>query len=194
MQGWGQKYRNKSVMNPMETLGGILFIWILLSLYYCTQLNINVALYNCALWAKIPKVWNPVPLYYCALWAMITKVWNPCALLLLHTVGNDHQGVEPLCPFITAHCGQLSPRCGTPVPLFYCTLWAMITQVRNSCALLILHTVGNDHQGVDPLCPFTTAWCKKNFPPFEIPASFLTSKMASPCTANWPWRNMCHST
>ena len=32
----------------------------------------------------------------------------------------------------------------------------------------------------------TTAWCKKNFPLFEIPASFLPSKMASPCTANWP--------
>ena len=31
-----------------------------------------------------------------------------------------------------------------------------------------------------------TAWCKKNFPLFEIPASFLPSKMASPCTANWP--------
>ena len=31
-----------------------------------------------------------------------------------------------------------------------------------------------------------TAWCKKFFPLFEIPASFLPSKMASPCTANWP--------
>ena len=32
----------------------------------------------------------------------------------------------------------------------------------------------------------STAWCKNNFPLFEIPASFLPSKMASPCTANWP--------
>ena len=39
---------------------------------------------------------------------------------------------------------------------------------------------------------YITAWCKKIFPLFEIPASFLPSKMASPCTANWPWRNMCH--
>ena len=31
-----------------------------------------------------------------------------------------------------------------------------------------------------------TAWCKKKFPLFEIPASFLPSKLASPCTANWP--------
>ena len=38
----------------------------------------------------------------------------------------------------------------------------------------------------------STAWCEKFFPLFEIPASFLRSKMASPCTANWPWWNMCH--
>ena len=31
-----------------------------------------------------------------------------------------------------------------------------------------------------------TAWCKKIFPLFEIPTSFLPRKMASPCTANWP--------
>ena len=31
-----------------------------------------------------------------------------------------------------------------------------------------------------------TAWSKKKFPLFEIPASFLPNKMASPCTANWP--------
>ena len=27
---------------------------------------------------------------------------------------------------------------------------------------------------------------QKKFTLFEIPASFLPSKMASPCTANWP--------
>ena len=27
---------------------------------------------------------------------------------------------------------------------------------------------------------------QKTFPLFETPASFLPSKMASPCTANWP--------
>ena len=32
----------------------------------------------------------------------------------------------------------------------------------------------------------STAWCEKISPLFEIPASFLPSKMASPCTANWP--------
>ena len=36
------------------------------------------------------------------------------------------------------------------------------------------------------ICLHFTMWCKKNFPLFEIPASFLPSKMASPCTANWP--------
>ena len=40
-------------------------------------------------------------------------------------------------------------------------------------------------QGHSALTAFT-AWCKKIFPLFEIPASFLPSKMASPCTANWP--------
>ena len=38
-----------------------------------------------------------------------------------------------------------------------------------------------------PHIQFThTAWCKKVSPLFEIPASFLPSKMASQCTANWP--------
>ena len=33
---------------------------------------------------------------------------------------------------------------------------------------------------------------QKNVPLFEIPASILPSKMASRCTANWPWRNFRH--
>ena len=38
---------------------------------------------------------------------------------------------------------------------------------------------------------FTTYSVVQNFfALFEIPASFLPSKMASPCTANWSWRNM----
>ena len=59
------------------------------------------------------------------MWAVITKVWKPCAHLLPHTVGSDYQGVEPLCPFTTAH-------------------WAVITKVWNPCAHLLLHA-GNDH-------------------------------------------------
>ena len=66
---------------------------------------------------------TPVPLYYYVLWAMITKVWNPCPSFLLHNVGTDHEGVEPLYYFFTLHCGHWSPRCGTPVLLFYFTLW-----------------------------------------------------------------------
>ena len=55
---------------------------------------------------------TPVPLYYYVLWALI-KVWNPYFTFLLHTVGTDHQGVEPLSYFSTSHCGHWSPRCGT---------------------------------------------------------------------------------
>ena len=107
-----------------------------------------------------PRCGTPVPLYYCTLWAMIAKVLNPCAPFLLNTVGNDSQGVEPLCPFTSAYCRQLSPRCGTPVPLHYCTLWAMITSMWNPCAPLLQCTAGSNHPGVEPLCPFTTVHCR----------------------------------
>ena len=116
----------------------------------------------------------------CTVGAMITQVWNPCAPLLLCTVGSYHPGVEPLCPFTTVHCGHRSPRCGTPVPLYYCVLYAVIPQVWNPCAPLLLCTVGsdqpsvetlclfsnvhcggNDHPSVEPLCPFTTVQCRQ---------------------------------
>ena len=35
-------------------------------------------------------------------------------------------------------------------------------------------------------CQTNYSVVQKKFPLFEIPASFLPSKMASPCTANWP--------
>ena len=53
---------------------------------------------------------------------LITQVWNPCTPLLLHTMGNYDQGVEPLCPFSSVHCIKWGHRCGTPVPLFYSAL------------------------------------------------------------------------
>ena len=85
-------------------------------------------------------------------WALITQVWYPCALLLMCTIGSVHPGKEPLCP----------PRCGTPVPLYYCHstvhCGTMITQVWNPCAplLILMCTVGSDHPGVEPLNRFTT--------------------------------------
>ena len=45
-------------------------------------------------------------------------------------------------------------RFGTPVPLFYYVLWAIITKVWNPCPSFLLHNVGTDHEGVEPLCPF----------------------------------------
>ena len=35
--------------------------------------------------------------------------------------GNDHPGVESLCPFTNMHCS--SPRCGTPEPIYYWLPW-----------------------------------------------------------------------
>ena len=46
---------------------------------------------------------------------------------------SDHPGVEPLFPFSTVHCE------------------AMITQVWNPFAPLLLCTVGSDQPGVEPL-------------------------------------------
>ena len=105
-----------------------------------------------------------MPLYYCKLQALITKVWNPCAPLLLFTGGTDHRGVEPLCSFTTVNCRHYLQRCGTPVPLYYCTLWAQITKVWNPCAPLLLCTVCSDPPGVEPLCPFTTVHCRQLSP------------------------------
>ena len=45
---------------------------------------------------------------------------------------------------------------------------------------------GDPLDGSQVQCAQITAWCKKVFPLFEIPASFRPSKMASPCSANRP--------
>ena len=94
---------------------------------------------------------------------MITQVWNPCAPLLMCTIGSDHPGVEPLCPFTAVHCRQYSPRYKTPLPIYYCRSTvhseAIITQVWNPCAPSLLCTLGSDHPGVKPLCPSTTVHC-----------------------------------
>ena len=118
---------------------------------------------------------TPVPLYYYVLWAMITKVWNPCPSFLLHNVGTDHEGVEPLYYSFTLHCGHWSPRCGTPVLLFYFKLWALI-KVWNPCSTFLLHTVGTDHQGVEPLSYFSTSQCGQCSPRCGTPVPFHSAR------------------
>ena len=51
------------------------------------------------------------------------------------------------------------------MPLYYCALQALITQVWNPCAPFLLYTVeyyalwGSDNPGAEPLRPFTTLHC-----------------------------------
>ena len=60
-----------------------------------------------------------------------------CPFTNLHCRGNDHLGMEPLCPFTTVHCRQWSPRCGTPVPPYYCAVYVVITIVVTGRARLL---------------------------------------------------------
>ena len=127
---------------------------------------------------------TPVPLYYYVLWAMITKVWNPCPSFLLHNVGTDHEGVEPLYYFFTWHCGHWSQRCGTPVLLFYLTLWALINKVWNHCSTFLLQTVGLD-QGVEPLFYFSTSQCGHWSPRCGTPVLLFYFTMWAMLTKVW---------
>ena len=71
---------------------------------------------------------------------------------------------KPISPFVLSTVGQKPPRCGTPVPLYYCAMW------------------GNDHPGVEPLSYFSTSHCGTYHPGVE-PLFYFSTSHCGQCSA-----------
>ena len=74
----------------------------------------------------------------------------------------EKPGVEPLFPFSTVHYEAMITEVWNPcAPLLLCTVGSDHPGVEPLCLFSNVHCGGNDHPGVEPLCPFTTVHCRQ---------------------------------